>query len=138
MKYVIIVMLPRLFILLHVPVSEPWSSDIGKVLTLLFTRKIEYLHVFDAWTRISIQHQYPSSSNIDSDRSCRILVLSKFCLNVEYVSLNRNWRNWITLGLMQPNDGFQEVEGGYTLEQFVFDVAASNRAKMLEDGYDSF
>ncbi|CAO2823487.1 unnamed protein product [Amaranthus hypochondriacus] len=38
---------------------------------------------------------------------------------------------------MQPNDGFQEVEGGYTLEQFVFDVAASTRAKMLEDGYAS-
>ena len=32
--------------------------------TLHFKRKIEYLYVFDTWTRVSIRHQYPSSSNI--------------------------------------------------------------------------
>ena len=47
-------MLFGVFILLHVPVSDPWCSDIGMALRN-FMRKIEYLNVSDTWTRTSIQ-----------------------------------------------------------------------------------
>ena len=57
-------MLFELFILLHVPVFDPLCSDIVMTLRHLILGVIEYLDVFDNWTRTSIQHQYPSLSNI--------------------------------------------------------------------------